>query len=100
MAAKKHDPFFTHLWDELTNASILQGEGLRNWMDVPAQIQSKFIDAAQRAMQLALGAPSKPRAKKAAKKKTAKKMPKAKKAAKSKAKAKAKAKPKAKRRTA
>jgi hypothetical protein len=91
MAAKKHDPFFIHLWDELTTASILQGEGLRNWMDVPGQIQAKFIDAAQRAMQLALGAPPKARPrKKAAKKKTAKKVPKAKKAPKSKAKAKTK----------
>jgi hypothetical protein len=82
--AKRHDPFFVHLWDELTSADILQRPELKKWMDVPAQVQSQFIEAAKRAMNAALGVPQ-PKRKKAAKKKA----PKAK--AKSKAKAKKKA---------
>ena len=82
--AKRHDPFFVHLWDELTNADILQRPELKKWLDVPAQVQTQFIEAAKRAMNAALGVPQ-PKRKKAAKKKA----PKAK--AKSKAKAKKKA---------
>ena len=63
MAAKKHDPFFVHLWDELTNANILQAEGLARWMDVPAKLQAQFIAAAQKAMHAALGAPPRARPK-------------------------------------
>jgi len=81
--AKRHDPFFVHLWDELTSADILQRPELQKWMDVPMQVQSKFIEAAKRAMNAALGVPQPKR--KAAKKKA----PKAK--AKTKAKAKKKA---------
>jgi hypothetical protein len=81
--AKKQDPFFVHLWDELTSADILQRPELKKWMDVPAQLQSQFIEAAKRAMNAALGAPVPKR--KAAKKK----------APKVKAKAKAKTKKKA-----
>jgi hypothetical protein len=88
--AKKQDPFFTHLWDELTGAKILQGEGFAKWIDVPAKIQAEFIEAAKRAMNAALGAPARPKRKAA-------KRPATKKAAKSKAKRKAKAKPKARR---
>jgi len=84
--AKKQDPFFVHLWDELTSANILQRSDVQKWMDVPAQIQSQFMEAAKRAMNAALGAPVPKR--KAAKKKA----PKAK--AKSKAKKKAAAKKK------
>ncbi len=71
MAKRKHDPFFTHLWDELTRTNILQSETVTKWMDLPAKLQSQFVDAAQRAMNAALGAPAKPRrpARKAAKKK-------------------------------
>ena len=65
--AKKQDPFFVHLWDELTSANILQRPDVQKWMDVPAQIQAQFMEAAKRAMNAALGA-SKPR-RKAAKKK-------------------------------
>ncbi len=83
--AKKQDPFFVHLWDELTSADILQRPELKKWMDVPAQIQSQFIEAAKRAMNSALGV-SKPK-RKAAKKKA----PKAKAKPKTKAKAKKKA---------
>jgi hypothetical protein len=79
--AKRQDPFFVHLWDELTRADILQRPEARKWIDVPAQIQSQFIEAAKRAMNAALGVP---RPKRKAAKKTA---PKAK--AKSKAKKKA-----------
>jgi hypothetical protein len=68
--AKKHDPFFVHLWDELTSADILQRPDIRKWMDVPAQVQSQFIEAAKRAMNAALGAPRPKR--KAAKKKAPK----------------------------
>ena len=68
--AKKQDPFFVHLWDELTNADILQRPDFKKWMDVPAQIQSQFMDAAKRAMNAALGAPKPKR--KAAKKKAPK----------------------------
>jgi hypothetical protein len=73
--AKKHDPFFTHLWDELTSAKILQGEGFAKWIDVPARIQAEFIEAAKRAMNAALGAPARPKrkaAKRPARKKAAK----------------------------
>lgn len=90
MAAKKHDPFFIHLWDELTNANILQAEGLARWMDVPAKLQAQFIAAAQKAMHAALGAPARSKPKR----KAAGKRP-AKAKAKAKPKAKAKAKPKA-----
>jgi hypothetical protein len=55
--AKKQDPFFVHLWDELTSANILQRPEVQKWMDVPAQLQSQFIEAAKRAMNAALGAP-------------------------------------------
>jgi len=85
MAKRKHDPFFIHLWDELVGTNVLQSETVSRWIDLPAKLQSQFVDAAQRAMNLALGAPPKPRkARKAAKKK-----------AKAKAKPKAKAKKKA-----
>jgi len=84
--AKRHDPFFVHLWDELTSADILQRPELKKWIDVPAQIQSQFIEAAKRAMNAALGVPQPKR------KATKKKAPKAK----AKAKAKAKKKPAAK----
>jgi hypothetical protein len=65
--AKKHDPFFIHLWDELTSANILQRADVQKWIDLPGQIQSQFVDAAKRAMNAALGAPKPKR--KAAKKK-------------------------------
>jgi hypothetical protein len=81
--AKKHDPFFVHLWDELTSANILQRADVQKWIDLPGQLQSQFVDAAKRAMNAALGVPKPKR--KAAKKKA----PKAK--AKTKAKAKKKA---------
>jgi hypothetical protein len=81
MAKRKHDPFFTHLWDELVRANILQSETFSKWMDLPAKLQGQFVDAAQRAMNAALGAPAKPRKARQAAKKT---------------KAKAKSKPKAK----
>ena len=83
--AKRHDPFFVHLWEELTSADILQRPELKKWIDVPSQIQSQFIEAAKRAMNAALGVPQPKR--KAAKKKA----PKAKAKAKPKAKAKKKA---------
>ena len=86
MAKRKHDPFFTHLWDELVGTKILQSETFSKWAELPAKLQGQFVDAAQRAMNAALGAPTKPRkpARKAAKK------------AKTKAKAKPKAQPKTK----
>jgi hypothetical protein len=69
MAKRKQDPFFTHLWDELVGTKILQSETFSKWADLPAKLQGQFVDAAQRAMNAALGAPAKPaRAKKAAKK--------------------------------
>lgn len=68
--AKKHDPFFVHLWDELTGADILQRPDLQKWMDLPAQLQAQFVDAAKRAMNAALGV-AKPK-RKAAKKKAPK----------------------------
>jgi hypothetical protein len=83
--AKKQDPFFVHLWDELTSADILQRPDLKKWMDVPAQIQTQFMDAAKRAMNAALGAPrpkrkaAKKKAQKAKVKSKAKKKPAAKK---------------------
>ena len=88
--AKKHDPFFVHLWHELTSANLLQETEFKKWINVPTKLQSQFIGAARRAMQAALGAPSKP------KRKTTKKTPpaKAKKTAKPKTKPKAKAKTK------
>ena len=86
--AKKQDPFFVHLWDELTSANILQRPDVQKWMDVPAQLQTQFMEAAKRAMNAALGAPKPKR--KAAKKKA----PKAKTKAKAKAKKKATAKKK------
>lgn len=74
MAKRKHDPFFTHLWDELVGAKLLQNETVAKWIDLPAKLQAQFVDAAQRAMSAALGAPAKPRkpARKAAKKPKAK----------------------------
>jgi hypothetical protein len=87
--AKRHDPFFVHLWDELTSADILQRPELKKWMDVPGQVQSQFIEAAKRAMNAALGI-TQPKRKKAAKKKA----PKAKVKPKAKAKKKAAAKKK------
>jgi hypothetical protein len=68
--AKKQDPFFVHLWDELTSANILQRPEIQKWIDVPGQLQSQFIEAAKRAMNAALGAPKPKR--KAAKKKAPK----------------------------
>jgi hypothetical protein len=92
MARRKHDPFFTHLWDELVGAKVLENTAFSKWIDLPAKLQAQFVDAAQRAMNAALGAPPKPRkpARKAARK------PKAKAKTKTKAKAKAKTKAKAK----
>lgn len=91
--AKKHDPFFVHLWDELTSAKLLQETGFRKWIDVPAKLQSQFVAAARQAMQSALGVPGE------RKRKAAKTAPKAKPKPKTKPKTKpkAKAKPKAKR---
>ena len=86
--AKRHDPFFVHLWDELTSADILQRPELKKWIDVPSQIQSQFIEAAKRAMNAALGVPQPKR--KAAKKKAPKAKAKAKPNAKAKKKATAK----------
>ncbi len=83
--AKRQDPFFIHLWDELTSADILQRPDIKKWIDVPVQLQSQFIEAAKRAMNAALGAPVPKR--KVAKKKA----PKAKAKPKTKAKAKKKA---------
>jgi hypothetical protein len=68
--AKRHDPFFVHLWDELTSAKILQRSEVQKWIDVPGQVQSQFMEAAKRAMNAALGAPVPKR--KAAKKKAPK----------------------------
>jgi hypothetical protein len=86
MAKRKHDPFFTHLWDELVGTKILQSDTFSKWAELPSKLQGQFVDAAQRAMNAALGAPSKPRrpARKSAKKTKVK--------AKAKPKAKAKAK--------
>lgn len=81
--AKRQDPFFVHLWDELTSANILQRPEIQKWIDVPMQVQAQFIEAAKRAMNAALGVRQPKR--KAAKKKA----PKAK--AKTKAKTKKKA---------
>ena len=89
MAGKKHDPFFVHLWDELTNAKILKLEGIAKWLDAPAKVQGQFVNAAKRAMNAALGVPQKPR------KKAAKKAAKPKAKPKTKAKAKPKTKSKA-----
>jgi hypothetical protein len=90
--AKKHDPFFVHLWDELTSANILQHPEARRWLDVPGQIQGQFVEAAKRAMNAALGVkqPRRKAAKKASPKAKAKAKPKAKAKAKPKTKAKAK----------
>ena len=77
--AKRHDPFFVHLWDELTSANILQRPDIQKWIDVPGQVQSQFMEAAKRAMNAALGAPVPKR--KAAKKKAPKVKAKAKKKA-------------------
>jgi hypothetical protein len=85
MAKRKHDPFFTHLWDELVGARFLESATVSKWMDLPARLQGQFVDAAQRAMNAALGAPPKPR-----KPRKSAKKPKAKAKAKVKAKAKAK----------
>ena len=82
--AKRHDPFFVHLWDELTSANILQRADVQKWMEVPGQVQSQFIEAAKRAMNAALGVPQPKR--KAAKRNA----PKAKAQPKTKAKAKKK----------
>jgi hypothetical protein len=91
MAKRKHDPFFIHLWDELVGARILQGETVGKWLDLPGRLQGQFVDAAQRAMNAALGAPQKPRkARKAAKKTKAKAKPKTKAKAKAKTKKKVK----------
>lgn len=86
----KQDPFFTHLWDELLGAKLLQNETVARWIDMPAKLQVDFIEAAKRAMNAALGAPARKPARKSAKKSS---RPKAK--AKTKGRAKAKAKPKA-----
>ena len=93
--AKKHDPFFVHLWHELTSAKLLQESTYKKWIDVPTKLQSEFITAARKAMQAALGVPSKP------KRKAAKKTPpaKAKKTAKPKSKPQAKPKSKIKAKT-
>ena len=88
MAKRKHDPFFTHLWDELLATKILQGETITRWMDLPAKLQGQFVDAAQRAMNAALGAPARPR--KVAKKAKGKTKTKAKAKTKTKTKARAK----------
>jgi hypothetical protein len=74
--AKRQDPFFVHLWDELTSADILQRPEFQKWIDVPAQLQSQFIEAAKRAMNAALGVPQPKR--KASKKKAPKTKSKAK----------------------
>ena len=81
--AKRHDPFFVHLWDELTSANILQRADVQKWLDVPGQVQSQFIEAAKRAMNAALGVtqPKRKAAKKKAPKTKAKAKPKAKKKA-------------------
>ena len=76
MAKRTHDPFFTHLWDELVGANLLQNETIARWIDLPAKLQAQFVDAAQRAMNAALGAPAKPR--KAVRKVAKKTKPKAK----------------------
>jgi hypothetical protein len=81
--AKKQDPFFVHLWDELTSANILQRPDIQKWIDVPSQLQGQFIEAAKRAMNAALGV-------QLPKRKPAKKAPKAKAKPKTKAKTKAK----------
>jgi hypothetical protein len=91
MAKRKADPFFVHLWDELTSAKILQLEGVQKWMDAPAKLQGQFMTAAKNAMNAALGV--KPKAK-AAKKAAKKKVPKTKAKAKPKTKAKKKLAPK------
>lgn len=77
--ARKEDPFFTHLWDELTSAKILQ-EGLAAWKDAPAKLRSKFIAAARKATKAALGIPAKPAkvGRKVAKKRPVRAKPKAK----------------------
>jgi hypothetical protein len=92
MAKRRHDPFFTHLWDELVGTKILQSDTFSKWADLPSRLQGQFVDAAQRAMNLALGAPAKPRrpARKAAKKPKAKTKAKTKMRAKTKMKAKTK----------
>ena len=87
----KHDPFFTHLWDELLGAKLLQNETVAKWMDLPAKLQTDFAEAAKRAMNTALGVPAKKRPARKSAKKAAR--PKAK--AKTKAESKGKAKPKA-----
>jgi hypothetical protein len=87
MAKRKHDPFVTYLWDELLGAKLLQAETFSKWIDLPSKLQAQFVDAAQRAMNAALGAPVKPRR---PARKVAKKAPKAK----------AKARPKARRKKA
>ena len=86
--AKKQDPFFVHLWDELSNAKILQVEGMAKWLDAPAKLQAQFVAATRKAMHSALGAP-KPKAQRKSAKKPSSKV-KSKATAKSKAKAKAK----------
>jgi hypothetical protein len=97
MAGKKQDPFFTHLWDELSSAKILQLEGISKWMDAPAKLQAQFVAAARKAMHAALGAP---KPKKAAARKRPAAKTKAKAKAKPKAKVKTKAKPKSRAKTA
>jgi hypothetical protein len=89
MAKRKQDPFFTHLWDELLGAKLLQGETYAKWIDMPSRLQVQFVDAAQRAMNAALGAPAKP-PRKAATKTKIKAKTKTKPKTKTKAKAKAK----------
>jgi len=85
MAKRKHDPFFTHLWDELLGAKLLQGETFSKWINLPSKLQGQFVEAAQRAVNAALGAPAKPRR---PARKVAKKAPKAKAKPRTKAKAK------------
>jgi hypothetical protein len=90
--SKKEDPFFTHLWDELTNAKILQVEGIAKWLDAPVKLQAQFIAAARKAMHAALGAAPRGKTKAKTKSKTKAKAKRkvAKKGAGSKAKTKAK----------
>ena len=74
MAKRRHDPFFTHLWDELVGTKLLQSDTFSKWAELPAKLQGQFVEAAKRAMNAALGAPVKPRrpARKVAKKAKAK----------------------------
>jgi hypothetical protein len=95
-AAKKHDPFLVHLWDELSQSKFLKLEAPDGFGGLAATLQGKFAAGVRRAMQAALGAPVKqPRAKAASKGKA-----KGKTGPKAKAAAPAKSKPKSKSRKA